>query len=129
MFTLLNEQKFIAHILKYFCPSKEKKKKCKEYFYKDTRAGPRLVKPKHIVKISNWSFKVIGNTPLKILKWLFPHVCELFATLEGGLQYLLENLFLSLKNGGIISLDPSLTNKSLMLNPLSAIKLSPNWSF
>ena len=49
-----------------------------------------------------------------------------FATLEGGLQYFLENLFLSLKNGGIISLDPSLTNKSLMLNPLSAIKLSPN---
>ena len=55
MFTVLNGQKFIPHILKYFCPSKKKKKKkkCKEYSYKDTRAGPRLVKPKHIVKISN----------------------------------------------------------------------------
>ena len=52
MFTLLNGQKFILHILKYFCPSK-KKKKCKEYSYKDTSAGPRLVKPKHIVKTSN----------------------------------------------------------------------------
>ena len=52
-----------------------------------------------------------------------------FATLEVFLQFFLENLFLSLKNGGIISLDPLLTSKLLILNPLSAIKLSPNLSF
>ena len=49
-----------------------------------------------------------------------------FATLEVVLQFLLENLFLSLKNGRMISLDPLLTSKSLILNPLPAIKLSPN---
>ena len=71
---------------------KKKKKKCKEYSYKDTRAGPRSVKPKHIVKISNWSFKVVGHAALKILKWPFSHVTcmRAFATLEGGLQYFLE---------------------------------------
>ena len=49
-----------------------------------------------------------------------------FAALEVVLQFLLENLFLSLKNGRMISLDPLLTSKSLILNPLPAIKLSPN---
>ena len=52
-----------------------------------------------------------------------------FATLEVFLQLFLENLFLYLKNGGMISLDPLLTSKLLILNPLSAIKLSPNLSF
>ena len=37
MFTLLNGQKFIPKL----------------YSYKDTRAEPRLAKPKHIVKTSN----------------------------------------------------------------------------
>ena len=93
-----------------------------------------MVKAQHIVKISsNWSFKVIGNAPLKILKsftlaMALSTCMQAFATLEVVLQFFLENLFLSLKNGGMISLDPLLTSKSLILNPLSAIKLSLNWS-
>lgn len=47
-----------------------------------------------------------------------------FAALEVALQFFLENLFLSLKNVGMTKLDPLLTNRLLMLNPLSAIKLS-----
>ena len=54
---------------------------------------------------------------------------QAFATLEVVLQFFLENLFLSLKNGGKISLDSLLTSKLLELNPLPAIKLSPNCSF
>ena len=38
-----------------------------------------------------------------------------FATLEVVLQVFLENLLSSLKNGGMISLDPLLTSKSLYL--------------
>ena len=52
-----------------------------------------------------------------------------FATLEVVLQVFLENLFLSLINGGMISLDTLLTSRPLMLNPISAIKLLPNLSF
>ena len=96
-----------------------------------------MVKAQHIVKISsNWSFKVIGNAPLKILKsftlgMALSTCMQAFATLEVVLQFFLENLFLCSylsKNGGMISLDPLLTSKSLILNPLSAIKLSLNWS-
>ena len=54
---------------------------------------------------------------------------QAFATLEVVLQFFLENLFLSLKNGGKISLDPLLTSKLLELNPLPAIKLSLTCSF
>ena len=112
-----------------------KRKKYKEYFYKGTKAGPRLVNAQHLVKISSSrSFKVIGNAPIKILKSftlkMAVSTCmRAFATLKVTLQFFSENLFLSLKNGAMISLYPLLTSKSLMLNPLSAIKLSTNWSF
>ena len=94
-----------------------------------------MIKAQHIVKkSSNWSFKVIGNAPLEILKsftlaMTLSTCMQAFATLEIVLQFFLETLFLSLKNGGMISLHPLLTGKSLILNLLSAIKLLPNWSF
>ena len=114
---------------KSFCPSK---KKCKEYVYKGTKAEPRLVKAQHIVKISsNWSFKVIGNAPLKILKsftlgMALSTCMQAFATLEVVLQFFLENLFLSLKNGGMISLDILLTSKSL-IRCSPSIALGDEW--
>ena len=48
-----------------------------------------------------------------------------FATSDVFLQFFFENCCFSLKKGGIINCDPLDINRSLMLEPLSAIKLSP----
>ena len=67
------------------------------------------------------SFKFIGNAPLRILKCFtlamtLATCMRALATLKVTLQFFLESMFLSLKNGAMISLDPLLTSKSLMWN-------------
>ena len=73
---------------------------------------------------------VIGNAPFKIRKSFIRAIarstCILaFAMSDVFLQFFFENRCFSLKKGEIINCDPLDINKSLMLKPLSAIKLSP----
>ena len=92
------ENKFIKPFVKYCLTSKVLLER------KNRSWLPRLVKAQHIVKIlSNWSFKAIRSLSLKILKCFtlttsFSICLQAFATLKVALQFLLENLFLYVKN-------------------------------
>lgn len=55
----------LSHILNSFSTPKNE---IHRVFYEGTKAGSRMLKAQHIAKISsNWSDKVIENSPLKIL--------------------------------------------------------------
>ena len=79
------------------------------------------------------SFKVSGKDPCKILKSFSRAIARstcirACATLAVLLHFFAVNCALSRRKGGMTSLQPFHTSKSLMLNPLSAMKLSPGCS-
>ena len=73
---------------------------------------------------------VIGNAPFKIQKSFIGGIAHstyilVFAMPDVLLQFFFQNRCFSHKKGGISNCDPLDINKSLMLKPFSAIKLSP----
>ena len=91
-----------------------------------TRGGSKFVIAAQIKNISSSkSFMVIGNIPVKIRKSFILTCILAFGISDVLLQFFFENRCFSLKKGGIINCDPFDINRSLMLKPLSAIKLSP----
>ena len=96
-----------------------------------TRGGAKFVIARQIKQISSSkSFMVIEDVPFKIRKSFIRAIARSACILAFGmsdvfLQFFFEKRCFSLKKGGIINCDPLDINRSLMLKPLSAIKLSP----
>ena len=100
-------------------------KKCKEYVYKGTKAGRRLVKAQHMVKIFiYWKCTIENSNIFYSGNGLF-HVYTSFCNIRTCFKIFLGKPVLISQEWRN---DKPWTSKSLMLNPLYAIKLSPNWS-
>ena len=105
-------------------------KSCFILIHNGTRGGVKFVIAAQIKKNVKQVLMVTGNAPLKIRKSFIRAIarstCILaFAMSNVFLPFFFENRCFSFKKGGIINCHPLDINRSLMLKPLSDIKLSP----
>ena len=103
--------------------------------YKGTSGGARFLNAAQIIKISSsLSFR---ESRIVLCKSLKPFILDIalstwiqaFAIFELFMALCLENFPSSFKNGGITSLEHLFINKSIILNPLSAINVTPGLIF